>query len=330
MSYQIKIRNKDFSFICEPNETFLEAARRQHVKIRAACKNGVCHICRASLCSGVISRKAVTQETKQLMLCAAWPQSDCEIEVNEIYGPGEYPLKEIVCQIKSVTHLQANVYQVSLEAPAGKPPQFSGGQYLAMHLPDKEHPSYFSIASAPGGREIELHIYADPNVQNAIDTVEYLQNNPSVKLSLPFGKACLEVCSSDTSPLLLIAAGTGFAQMKAIVESSDNGRPITLLWGARHVDEIYARKMAETWAEEKEGFNFSVISVEAQSDEESPHHDALEQSVRDLAYEWQNTNVFISGSPKLVFRLMDTLEEMGTPTPQILSDVLEYCERPSK
>ena len=163
-------------------------------------------ICRAYLLSGEVlkgPRKepvrvecSETQDVRsvraELMLCQVWPVSSCEIRIDHIYGPGELPVKNTVCRVLSVEVIKGCVYKVELQLPAGKLPEFYAGQYLALDLPGKESASYFSIASAPGGREITLHIQADPHLSSALEVINYckesLDNNTSLPISLPYGK----------------------------------------------------------------------------------------------------------------------------------------------
>jgi CDP-4-dehydro-6-deoxyglucose reductase len=59
-----------------------------------------------------------------------------------------------------------DVWRVRLRAPAGKPPRYHAGQYLMIERENGEK-SAFSLASAPHGRELELHVLArEPSARN--------------------------------------------------------------------------------------------------------------------------------------------------------------------
>jgi CDP-4-dehydro-6-deoxyglucose reductase len=330
---------KYYDFECSQDESLYEAAALVGIKLPISCKNGVCHICRGELQSGDVitggQKKVVSAlehgET-EIMLCRTWPQSSCEIEVKCVYGPKELPLKEVACQVESIELNKAHVYQIQLSLPAGKSPEFFPGQYLSINLPTREDPAFFSIASPPGLRSIELHIQADPHLESALEIVQYLQAQQTkkscVSISLPFGEACLyEKPSKD---LILMAAGTGFAQMKSMIEhlqSIDYKHSVSLYWAVRKDEDMYLKEMAEAWEQQFDNFHFKPIIADIEDRQGVDHHDQMSDAVLNDHLNLANSLVFVSGSPKLVFSAMDTLTESGLPEAQFYSDVLAYAKR---
>jgi CDP-4-dehydro-6-deoxyglucose reductase len=269
---------------------------------------------------------------KELMLCQAWPVSSCKVRINNIYGPGELPVKSTVCRVRAVEMIKGHVYKVELQLPAGKLPEFYAGQYLALELPGKEAASYFSIASAPGLREITLHIQADPHLTSAIEVIDYckscLEKDLSVSISLPYGKACLP--SVPEKPLILMAAGTGFAQMKSIVEyliTQDSSLPIALYWGVRKEEDMYLDSLAKEWTQQRDNFEFHPLVADIDNIDANAHHNQLSDAVLADCASLKGYQVFVSGSPKLVYSAMDALLEAGLDEQDFYSDVLEYAPR---
>ena len=334
---EVQARHYDLS--CSSEQTIYSAAEQQGFRLPASCLNGVCHICRASLISGkVLSGNAQqllardpAQAPPQVMLCKTWPLETCSVLLKNIYGPGELPVKNVKCQVLNVERLKGHVFQVDLQLPAGKQPEFFPGQYLALSLPDKTEASYFSIASAPGQRIINLHIQADPHLLSALEVIGFLQmsmdTQRAVSVSLPYGEACLS--AMPTQPIILIAAGTGFAQMKSILEylfEHDFSYPVALYWGVRKAEDMYLHELAESWAAKHVNFTFRPIIGELEDGESTDHHEQLSAAV--LAEQpVDNARVFVSGSPKLVFSVMDALLAAGLPEQQFFSDVLAYATR---
>jgi len=333
---------------CEDGESIYEAAEKAQIKLPISCRNGVCHICRASLKSGAVltgtqkfavkvadHQESGHQENEtEIMLCKTWPETDCMIEIETIYGPGELPLKKIACQVINVAVIKGHVYKVDLQMPAGKSPEFFAGQYLALNLAENEEPSFFSIASRPGLRTLTLHIQADPHLQTALDIISTLQHRmkqkETVTVSLPHGVACLS--SIPGKPLILIAAGTGFAQMKAIVEHlqfSDFPHSISLYWGVRKFEDLYLDTLASKWARDHDNFSYHSIVADLEASLEEgkniEHHNQLSDAVLKDHPNLQNSMVFVSGSPRLVFTSRAALMAQGLPEDQFFSDVLEYA-----
>lgn len=336
-----KTDHKSYALDCPESVTIYSAARQRGFRLPASCLNGVCHVCRADLLSGSVlsglSKKIINQKfedhsSTEIMLCQAWPNGQSEIQIKNLLGPGELPVKNLKCQVLTVARLKGHVYQVDFQLPAGKQPEFFPGQYLALQTPGKEDASYFSIASRPGIREITLHIQADPHLLSAVEVIAYLktcvEQRQSATLSLPFGEACLTTIPDQA--LILIAAGTGFAQMKSIVEhlfERQYSRSISLYWGVRKEEDMYLLELAKTWSVEYENFKFCPLFADIEDIQATDHHNQLSDAVLADEHDLLDAKVFVSGSPKLVFSAMDALVEAGLPENEFFSDVLAYAKR---
>ncbi|MEP3590536.1 MAG: NAD(P)H-flavin reductase, partial [Marinobacter sp.] len=57
------------------------------------------------------------------------------------------------------------------------------------------------------------------------------------------------------------------------------------------------------------------------------HHDQLVRAVLATGIDWRTVEVHASGSPTMVYTLMDALVEAGLPAQDFYSDVLEYAPR---
>ena len=332
---------KRYELECSEGETIFEAAKAQGFRLPVSCLNGVCHVCRASLVSGKVltgATKGLVQQAKdnthapEIMLCQTWPKAESEIKMKFLYGPGELPVKKVTCQVLSVQRLKGHVYQVDLQLPAGKLPDFFPGQYLALDIPGKEDASYFSIASRPGLRVLSLHIQADPHLLSAIEVIAYfeacIERHQSASLSLPYGDACLT--KIPDKPLVLIAAGTGFAQMKSMIEylfENKFNKTVSLYWGVRKEEDMYLRALAESWLKDHSNFSFTPLFADIENIKATEHHNQLSDAVLVDQHDLSETIVFVSGSPKLVFSAMDALMAAGLPEKQFFSDVLAYATR---
>lgn len=324
-------------FEVAPGEPLLDAARRSGVAVRSACRNGVCEICAGTLVRGEafdLRRQKALLESETVLLCRAEARGDLVIHVDNLVAAGEHAQDTVTAKVTELTPLNHDVFRVTLQLPPGRVVPFHAGQYLAIMLPGAE-PAWFSIASAPGSQTLELHIQAASDWATAQGVMDYLRREGRVPLELPFGKACL--AQRPERELLLVAAGTGFSQMKSILEyiaAVDQeltglvGRPpITLYWGVRRSEDMYLRELAEQWQSEWPGFRFVPVVSNNDDSEWQGHHDQLAQTVVEGGHDLANLTVVASGSPMMVYTLMDALVEAGLPSEQFLSDVLEYAPR---
>ncbi len=332
----VRLLPRDVQFESLSGETIFDAAFRQGIRFPVSCENGVCHICQGVLLSGrcvLPSGVKVEAVNKELMLCNAVPDTDCDIEINGVLKPGEIALKTFACQVEVIEELNHDVYRVVLRPPAGKRVEFHAGQYLSV-LMDGRDPSFFSIASAPtlpeepSNRNIELHVQAAEGWESASAVIEYIKNHPVLKVQLPFGKACL--IEKPDQPLLLVAAGTGFAQMQSIIEHALSLNPeqqISLYWGGRQADDIYLLDKPKAWQATYTNFSYRIISADIEDNEWPGHHEQLFNTVLQDGHDLKGCQVFASGSPGMVYATMDAFLEQGMPEENFHSDVLEYAPR---
>ena len=304
----VRLWPSGIAFIAASEADLLGAAARAGVAVPAACRNGVCEICEARLLKGAALNTRNQQTIKigeRLMMCRSIALTDLELEISAVMAagnnqPGKFQAK--VVDVRSISH---DVYRVELQLPRRRELSFHAGQYLSVNLPDAD-PCYFSIASSPSDQNIELHIQATPEWVSAQKVIDALTSGGEVTVELPHGKACL--ASVPTRPLLLVAAGTGFAQMKSLVDylrETSYDQPVKLYWGVRRHEDMYLRALAQQWQDEWSRFTFLPAS----------------------GMDWKNVEVHASGSPTMVYTLMDALVDAGLPEEAFFSDVLEYAPR---
>ncbi|UZD66402.1 2Fe-2S iron-sulfur cluster-binding protein [Marinobacter sp. AN1] len=326
----VRLRPSGLDYTVASGNDLLTAAAAAGIAVPSACRNGVCEICEARLLTG----KAINTRNQQtitmggrLMLCRTEALTDLELEITAVMGAGENPPKlfqAMVAEVRSISH---DVYRVELKVNRRRELSFHAGQYLSVNLPDAE-PCYFSIASSPSADNIELHIQATPEWVSAQKVIDALMSGGEVTLEMPHGKACL--AAAPRKPLLMVAAGTGFAQMKSMVDylrETGFDQPVSLYWGVRRPEDMYLRSLAETWDAEWPPFRFVPVVGDDEDNDWSGHHDQLVDAVLASGFDWGNVQVMASGSPVMVYTLMDALVEAGLPESDFYSDVLEYAPR---
>ncbi|WP_428908496.1 2Fe-2S iron-sulfur cluster-binding protein [Niallia sp. Krafla_26] len=87
--FRISIDNEE-SFLCSENQTLLEAARSQMVKVPYACTRGGCGFCKAKVMEGafrldIYAKSALSDEEvekKIILLCKTYAESDLQLTMN--------------------------------------------------------------------------------------------------------------------------------------------------------------------------------------------------------------------------------------------------------
>jgi len=328
--FRIRLQPSGLGYGADQAEDLLSAAAAAGIRVPAACRNGVCEICEARLLKG----RALNTRNQHsiavgepLMMCRTRPLADLELEIPAVMASGNYQPRQYQAKVIDVRSISHDVYRVALQLPRRRDVAFHAGQYLSVILPGAD-PCYFSIASSPSAEQIELHIQASPDWVSAQKVIDALTSGQDVTVELPHGKACL--ASMPDKPLLLVAAGTGFAQMKSLVDYLRETRyqkPVKLFWGVRKHEDMYLRSLAQQWQEEWAPFSFLPVVGDDEDNDWGGHHDQLVRAVLASGFDWQDVEVHASGSPTMVYTLMDALVEAGLPEQAFFSDVLEYAPR---
>ncbi|GAA3911009.1 hypothetical protein GCM10022228_22730 [Halomonas cibimaris] len=241
--------------------------------------------------------------------------------------------RTMTCRVSEVEDLNSDVFGVTLEGRA-EALTHAPGQYLELEL-DESTWVPFSIAS--GDRDdgrLELHVQHWPERSNSARLRELLQVAQKLTVRLPGGDCVLDM--SSTRPLLLVAAGTGFAQMKALIEAAlaqNPERDIQLWWAVREHRELYLEPLATRWAQTYPHFTFHAVTelalLEPLADgERIMHHQGrIDEVLEDAPLTPAGCDVYLSGSPGMVYACLDILAEKGIDQTRVFSDVFSYAPR---
>lgn len=221
--------------------------------------------------------------------------------------------------------LGAEVYEVCLQLPADTEVAYQPGQYLMLASRTGEFNPY-SIASAPAeSGTLRLQILATNTAPMKL--LAELQQDKLARVQLPFGDVAVDL--ADERPLLLIAAGTGMAQMHSILEQArlqGSTTPVHLYWGAREVQDFY---WLSVWAKWEKMENVHLHKVVSHDDSWEGRSGLLYEAVIKDMPELASYRVVVSGSPAMVYGTLDALVEHGMQPEQMQADVFGYAPRPA-
>ena len=236
----------------------------------------------------------------------------------------------------SVTEMHqagSDVYRVILEPDSGLIPEYWAGQYLEIDLGNGQR-NAFSIASAPVSqqKQLELHIQKIPDSPSS-DRLFHLLHQGKVNTFMPSGR-CFLPDPLPASTLVFVAAGTGFAQMKSMVEhcldlakqNPDNVRDIHLYWGARTPADFYLPYLPIQWADNVIHYH-PIVSDASDSDDWCGRHGLVYEAILEDKKSLLNGNFYLSGSPSMVYTTIDVLLASGFTEEQMHSDVFDYAPR---
>lgn len=240
-------------------------------------------------------------------------------------------MENVTAKVKAVELVNKDVYQITLRTDNLT---FHAGQYLMIVLPTGEQVPY-SIASAPHELpNLTLYILVSDVESLAHKVVEHIKSNAEISIKAAGGDCHLAngVLSTQPDHILLIAGGTGFAQIKSfyssLVEQNYQGR-VSFYWGVRSKDDVFA----ESWLEEAKQhaplFSINIVVNEASEGWQGRTgwlYDAILKDINNLS----DCTAFISGSVNMVYGTLDQLEKAGLKVSNCFSDVFAYAPRPAK
>ena len=221
--------------------------------------------------------------------------------------------------------LAADVRRLILEKPE-QIPNFYAGQYLQLIVDDQRFP--FSIASAPQTNQLEMHIKPTEGSADSLMVEQYLNEKPaSVDFTYPHGN-----CYVDGVPersVILIAAATGVTQMRSIalwLLAQPEAPTVSLFWGTLTPEELYLSDELESLAASNHRFQYCPVVSQGSSAWHGKQGLVVNAAIEDCE-DLSSTDIYISGSPTMVYGTLDRLVEQGVDTDRVSADVFDYAPR---
>lgn len=332
MSHRVLWLQTQQSFDAEEGETVLDAARRHGVDLPHECTFGGCGTCRMKVEDGSIAYAdgelplAISEDEHAqgyALACQARAQSDLVISVDT--GPACSPPAELRATVAEIRMHTPDVYHLALDLPEGHGLRYAAGQYLNILLPDSAsgggggHRS-FSMSSPQQGDRVSLQIRKVAGGRFTDGMLAALQPGDSLQLELPHGNFFYH--AQDYQPMVFAATGTGFAPIKAILESllgDEDCPPIHFYWGMRDEKDLYLLDEIEAWAARLYEFTFVPVLSRAGagwSGRRGHVQDAILEDFADLS----EHSIYLCGSPAMIQEAKACLGLAGAQPSKIYSD----------
>ena len=331
MTFQITVQPSGHQFSCEADETVLAAAIRAGVGLPYGCKNGACGSCKGKVLSGQVQHKAhqeraltAQEEAAGMSLfCCATPGADLVIEAREVAGSSDFPIKKMPSRVSTLDKVAPDVVVLTLQLPANENLQYRAGQYIEFMLRDGKRRSY-SVANAPGaGRPLSLHIRHMPGGLFTDQVFGTLKERDILRFEGPLGTFFLR--EDSDKPIVLLASGTGFAPIKAIVERMidlQSTRPTVLYWGGRRPHDLYMDALCRQWAQDLPNFTYVPVVSDAQADDHwQGRAGFVHRAVLDDLPDLSGHQVYACGAPPMVEAAKrDFVQLNGLPAGEFYAD----------
>lgn len=335
MSFQISVEPSGLHFHADANETLLTAGIRQGIGLPYGCKDGACGSCKCKKLSGTVvhgphQAKALSDEEQSngwVLTCCSIAQSDVVLESRQVSKDGSLPIKKMPVRVVSLLKASHDVMVLKLQLPTTEPMKFRAGQYIEFILRDGSRRSY-SMANAPHTLEqhppmLELHIRHMPGGKFTDQVFATMKEKEVLRAEGPFGSFYLR--EDSEKPMVLLASGTGFAPIKALIEHMRHqriDRPATLYWGGRRPDDLYMSQWIETQCAAMPNLKYvPVISNAEAADNWKGRTGFVHQAVLDDHPDLSSFQVYACGAPIVIeSALKDYTSKAGLPSDEFYAD----------
>ena len=334
MTFTITVEPSGRLFTAEPDESMLAAGIRQGIGLPYGCKDGACGSCKCKLVSGSVvhgphQSKALSADEEAagyVLTCCGVAQSDVVIESRQVTEAGAFPIKKMPVRVSAMERASHDVMVLRLQLPASDTFQYHAGQYVEFLLRDGDRRSY-SMANAPhtqtAAPSLELHVRHMPGGKFTDHVFGPMKEKDILRIEGPYGSFFLR--EDSTKPIVLLASGTGFAPIKAVIEHMQfKGitREATLYWGGRRPADLYQSAWIEARLAEMPNLRYVPVVSNALPDDEWTGrtgfvHEAVLQDLPDLS----GHEVYACGAPIVIESAQrDYVTKAGLPEEAFFAD----------
>jgi len=333
---QVRLEPSGRIFTVLPGETVLEAALRQNVGLPYGCRNGACGACKGTLKSGSLAYgehqdRAISAAEKaagKALTCCTKPQSDLVLEIRELAGLKDLAIRTLPARVERIEMPAEDVAILFLKLPAAERLQFLAGQYIDVLMKGGVRRSY-SMANAPhDDTHLQLHVRRTPGGAFSKYVFEEMKERAIIRFEGPFGGFYLR--EDSDKPMILVAGGTGFAPVKAVIEHALHkgiDRQMVLYWGVRSLVDLYLPELPVKWQEENDNFTFiPVLSDPGPEDDWLGRTGFVHQAVLDDFPSLAGYQVYACGAPAMTdIAKKDFVEQRGLAEDEFFCDAFTYA-----
>ena len=333
MAFQITIQPSGHTCSAEAGTPILRAVLDAGLMLPYGCRNGACGACKGRLISGSVDYGcaepgALSEQDRAeglALFCCATPLTDLVIESRELQADSDIPVRTMPARVQKMERLAPDVMALSLKLPANERLLFLAGQYIEILLKDGRRRA-FSLANAPHDDELlQLHIRQVPDGLFTGQVFGVMKERDILRFEGPHGDFYLR--EGSDKPVILLAGGTGFAPIKAIVEHVLHQRlerSMTLYWGAREPAGLYLPELPRRWAAEHQDFRYVPV-VEAPDPDWRGRRGLVHQAVLEDYPDLSDHQVYACGAPAMIAAARRDFVAHGLPEEEFFADAFSFA-----
>ncbi|OHC62394.1 MAG: CDP-6-deoxy-delta-3,4-glucoseen reductase [Rhodocyclales bacterium GWA2_65_19] len=334
-SFRVSIQPSGHSFTTDGSDSILEAALEAGLTLPYGCRNGACGACKGKVIEGLVDHglaqdhalSTADRASGLALFCCAKPLSDLVLECREVGTAKDIPVKIMPCRVQKIERVADDVIVLELKLPVNERLQFLAGQYIEFLLKDGKRRA-FSIANAPhddGFLQVHVRLISDGEFTGHV--FAGMKERDILRFQGPYGSFFLR--EESTKPMILVAGGTGFAPIKALVEHAIHNhvtRPMEIYWGARNRAGLYLPDLPADWAAVHRHIRYVPVLSEATPQDAwrgrggLVHRAVLEDHGDLSAYQ-----VYACGAPAMIDAARSEFAAHGLPPEEFFADAFTFA-----
>ncbi|HMX17140.1 MAG TPA: CDP-6-deoxy-delta-3,4-glucoseen reductase [Rhodocyclaceae bacterium] len=338
MAFNATLRPSGHTYAVPEGETLLQAALDAGLTVPYGCRNGACGACKGKVLEGRVdlggaqdsALSPADRDEGLLLFCCARPLTDVIVECREVRSLQDIPVRTLPCRVQKMEKLAPDVMALYLKLPANERLQYLAGQYLEFLLKDGKRRA-FSIANAPHDDELlELHVRMVPGGQFTGHVFATMKERDILRIEGPLGSFFLR--EESKKPAVLLAGGTGFAPIKALVEHAIHNhmtRPMHVYWGARDRTGLYLPDLGDAWAGAHAHITYvPVLSDATPEDAWAGRTGLVHRAVLEDHPDLSGFQVYACGAPAMIDAARADFTAAGLPSDEFFADSFTFANDP--
>lgn len=338
MAFNATLRPSGHTYAVPEGETLLQAALDAGLTVPYGCRNGACGACKGKVLEGRVdlggaqdsALSPADRDEGLLLFCCARPLTDVIVECREVRSLQDIPVRTLPCRVQKMEKLAPDVMALYLKLPANERLQYLAGQYLEFLLKDGRRRA-FSIANAPHDDELlELHVRMVPGGQFTGHVFATMKERDILRIEGPLGSFFLR--EESKKPAVLLAGGTGFAPIKALVEHAIHNhmtRPMHVYWGARDRTGLYLPDLGGAWAGAHAHITYvPVLSDATPEDAWAARTGLVHRAVLEDHPDLSGFQVYACGAPAMIDAARADFTAAGLPSDEFFADSFTFANDP--
>ena len=333
--FRVTLQPSGHSFTTDGSDSILQAALDAGLTLPYGCRNGACGSCKGKVIDGLVDHGAAQEQALPVadragglaLFCCAKPLSDLVLESREVGSAKDIPVKIMPCRVQRIERLADDVIVLSLKLPANERLQFLAGQYIEFLLKDGKRRA-FSVANAPhddGFLQLHVRLITGGDFTQHVFTA--MKEKDILRFQGPYGSFFLR--EESAKPMILLAGGTGFAPIKALVEHAIHKhvtRPMEIYWGARNRAGLYLPELPAQWAAAYRHVRYvPVLSDAAPPDAWHGRSGLVHQAVLEDHADLSAYQVYACGAPAMIDAARADFAAHGLPPEEFFADAFTFA-----